>query len=45
MYQESFASKLSSAVVGRKVAGLDLSAIGGASLTTAAFEQFVANNF
>ena len=44
-YQESFGSTLSQAVVGKKIAGLSLSAIGGASLTTRAFEQFVKNSF
>ncbi len=40
-YQESFASGLTQSVVGKKVAGLHLSAIGGASLTTGAFERFI----
>lgn len=40
-YQESFARWLSQAVVGKKVADLNLGAIGGASLTTAAFEKFI----
>lgn len=44
-YQDKFATKVSQAVVGKKIAGLNLSAIGGASLTTAAFEQFIANSF
>lgn len=44
-YQNSFASKISQAVVGKKITGLNLSAIGGASLTTAAFGQFVNQSF
>lgn len=44
-YQDTFAGKVSQAVVGKKIAGLNLSAIGGASLTTTAFEQFIANLF
>ena len=44
-YQNSFASKISQSVVGKKIAGLNLSAIGGASLTTVAFEQFVKQSF
>lgn len=44
-YQDTFASKVSAAVVGKKVAGLNLSTIGGASLTTTAFEKFVAASF
>jgi hypothetical protein len=44
-YQDAFAQRLAGAVIGKKIAGLNLSAIGGASLTTASFEQFVANNF
>ena len=44
-YQEVFASGLTQAVVGKKTAGLSLSAIGGASLTTSAFTRFVASNF
>lgn len=44
-YQDAFATKLSQSVVGKKVAGLNLSAIGGASLTTTAFEQFIATSF
>ena len=43
--QKSFAKGLSKAVVGKQVAGLSLDAIGGASLTTAAFEQFIAKSF
>ncbi len=41
-YQDSFASGLTQSVVGKKAAGLYLSAIGGASLTTGAFERFIA---
>ena len=44
-YQDSFAPKIASAAVWKKVAWLNLSAVGGASLTTGAFEQFVMNNF
>jgi hypothetical protein len=44
-YQDTFATKLSQSVVGKKVAGLNLSAIGGASLTTTAFEQFISTSF
>jgi hypothetical protein len=44
-YQQSFASSVSSAVVGKKISSLNLNAIGGASLTTGAFEKFVMNNF
>ncbi len=43
--QKSFAKGLSKAVVGKKIAGLSLDAIGGASLTTAAFEQFIVKSF
>lgn len=41
-YQNIFAAGLSQAVVGKKAAGLNIAAIGGASLTTTAFENFVA---
>lgn len=44
-YQNVFAQGISSAVVGKMVTGLSLSAVGGASLTTNAFKQFVAANF
>jgi hypothetical protein len=44
-YQDSFAQGISNATVGKKVSGLSLSAVGGASLTTNAFKQFVTNNF
>jgi hypothetical protein len=44
-YQDAFAQQLAGAVIGKKIAGLNLSAIGGASLTTASFEQFVVSNF
>jgi hypothetical protein len=40
-YQTGFAADVSSKVVGKKIADLDLSAIGWASLTTGAFDQFV----
>ena len=39
--QANFAKDLSTSVVGKKAADLDVDAIGGASLTTAAFEMFV----
>ena len=42
-YQDNFSKSITSAVVGKSVSGLSLSAIGGASLTTAAFQQFVAS--
>lgn len=44
-YQDAFAQKVSSVAVGKKTAGLNLAAVGGASLTTTAFERFVAANF
>ena len=44
-YQDSFASSLTWVVIGKKTAGLSLSAIGGASLTTSAFERFVVSSF
>lgn len=44
-YQKSFANSISAQAVGKKAAGLNLSAVGGASLTTTAFEKFVAANF
>jgi hypothetical protein len=44
-YQDAFAQRVSGAVMGKKIAGLNLSAIAGASLTTASFEQFIAANF
>ena len=40
-YQDSFAQSLSKVVVGQKVSTLSLSAIGGASLTTHAFTQYI----
>lgn len=39
--QDNFAKDLSLKVVGKKATDLSVDAIGGASLTTAAFEQFV----
>ena len=39
--QTGFAGEVSKKVVGMKAKNLDVDAIGGASLTTAAFEQFV----
>ncbi len=44
-YQDSFAKSVTSAVVWKKIANLNLSAIGGASLTTRAFTQFVQSSF
>jgi hypothetical protein len=40
-YQAGFARELSGKVMGKKIADLGMDAIGGASLTTAAFRQFV----
>jgi hypothetical protein len=42
MRQESFSKAISSEVVGKKIADLHLSAVGGSSLTTGAFNQFIA---
>lgn len=39
--QDNFASAVSAKVVGKSVKDLDLDVIGGASLTTEAFEKFV----
>lgn len=39
--QLSFAKKLSKSVVGKKIKNFDIDAIGWASLTTVAFEQFI----
>ncbi len=39
--QTSFASEVSAKVVGKKAADFDVDTIGGASLTTGAFELFV----
>lgn len=44
-YQDSFATSISAGVVGKKIAWLNLSAIGWASLTTNAFEKFIVANF
>ncbi len=44
-YQDSFGKALSQSVVGKKVSGLSLSAVGWASLTTWAFLQFVSSSF
>jgi hypothetical protein len=41
-YQASFETKIQSAVVGKKISDLDLSQVGGASLTTNAFTQGLA---
>jgi hypothetical protein len=40
-YQAGFARELSGKVMGKKIANLSMDAIGGASLTTAAFNKFV----
>ena len=40
-YQNAFSSGLSGAVVGKKISDLDIRAVGGASLTTAAFVKYV----
>lgn len=40
-YQNAFSRSISSAVVGKKTNNMNLDVIGGASLTTAAFEQFI----
>jgi uncharacterized protein with FMN-binding domain len=40
-FQESFAKDISAKSIGKKAKDLKLDAIGGASLTTTAFEQFV----
>ncbi len=42
MRQEAFAKAISGEVVGKKIADLQLSAVGGSSLTTGAFNQFIA---
>ena len=39
--QQNFAKNISKSVVGKKIKDLDIDTVGGASLTTAAFEQFV----
>lgn len=39
--QDKFASEVAGKVVGKSVKDFDLDVVGGASLTTAAFEQFV----
>jgi hypothetical protein len=44
-YQDVFARGISTAAIGKKAAGLNLAAVGGASLTTNSFEQFIAANF
>ncbi|MFZ2255365.1 MAG: hypothetical protein WAW59_04875 [Patescibacteria group bacterium] len=41
MRQAAFAAEVSTKVVGKKAADLDVDVIGGSSLTTAAFETFV----
>jgi hypothetical protein len=40
-FQTAFASDVSVKVIGKKAKDLKLDAVGGASLTTTAFEQFV----
>lgn len=39
--QGNFAKAVSGAVVGKSVEGFDVDAVGGSSLTTAAFESFI----
>lgn len=39
--QTAFASEISSQVVGKKISELNLSAVGGSSLTTSAFNSFI----
>jgi hypothetical protein len=39
--QTAFAGEISAKAIGKKAKDLKLDAVGGASLTTAAFEQFV----
>jgi hypothetical protein len=39
--QNAFSSEVSAKVVGKSVSGFDVDVLGGASLTTAAFENFV----
>lgn len=41
--QNNFKTELKAAVVGKKVAGLEVDRIGGASLTTGAFRDFLAD--
>ncbi len=41
-YQASFAKAITSEVIGKKIVDLHLSAVGGSSLTTGAFNQFIA---
>jgi hypothetical protein len=43
MWQAKFAESVSSEIVGKNIKDLKLSAIGGASLTTGAFNQFIAS--
>lgn len=40
-YQSRFSNRIANAVVGKKASNLSLDAVGGASLTTEAFTQFV----
>ncbi len=39
--QTAFAGEIASKVVGKKISELNLSAVGGASLTTTAFNSFI----
>ncbi|MFA6091199.1 MAG: hypothetical protein WC774_05505 [Candidatus Gracilibacteria bacterium] len=43
-YQKAFASKISQVVVGKNINGLKVDTVSGASLTTAAFNTFLASN-
>lgn len=43
-FQQSFASKVSGSVIGKSIKGLKVDTISGASLTTAAFNDFLASN-
>lgn len=44
MYQQAFAGDVSGSVVGKAIKGLKVDTISGASLTTAAFNDFLASN-
>ena len=43
--QKSFSKNISKVVVGKKVKNLDIDVVGGASLTTVAFEKFIQKSF
>ena len=43
-YQKAFASKISETVVGKNINGLKIDTVSGASLTTGAFNTFLASN-